>query len=55
MASATSCEKKDNPTSNLVMAISEDISEAKKKKKKKQLKKTDITPSWKETGTLLSY
>lgn len=53
MASATSCEKKDNPTSNLVMAISEDISEA--KKKKKQLKKTDITPSWKETGTLLSY
>lgn len=54
MASATSCEKKDNPTSNLVMAISEDISEA-KKKKKKQLKKTDITPSWKETGTLLSY
>lgn len=53
MASATSCEKKDNLTSNLVMAISEDISDT--KKKKGQLKKTDITPSWKETGTLLSY
>ena len=46
--------KKDNPTSNLVMTISEDISET-KKKKKKQLKKPDITPFWKETGTLVSY
>ena len=45
--------KKDNTTSNLVMTISEDISET--KKKKKQLKKPDITPSWKETGTLVSY
>lgn len=47
MASATSCEKKDNPTSNLVMAISEDISEA-KKKKKKQLKKLTSHPPGKK-------
>lgn len=44
MASATSCEKKTTPTSNLVMAISEDISEAKKKKKRVKKKLTSHPP-----------
>lgn len=44
--------KKDNPTNNLVMTVSEDNSET-KKKKKKAIK--NPTPFWRETGTLVSY